>query len=103
MANPGRYFTNNAGKSANFFVTLHESGVDRIVFSSSSAVYGTPATVPVSEDASIQPESPYGESKAMTERVLSCLARALTSDQSACVTSTLLAPGWTDRLARIGP
>ena len=34
MANPGRYFTNNAGKKANFIVTLHESGVDRIVFSS---------------------------------------------------------------------
>ncbi len=77
MANPGRYFTNNAGKSANFIVTLHESGVDRIVFSSSCAVYGTPATVPVSEDASIQPESPYGESKAMTERVLSWFGRCV--------------------------
>jgi len=71
MSKPGRYFTNNAGKSANLIATLHDAGVDRIVFSSSCAVYGTPATVPVGEDALIQPESPYGESKAMTERVLS--------------------------------
>jgi len=44
--------------------------VGRIVFSSTCAVYGTPERVPVGEHAPIHTESPYGESKAMTERVL---------------------------------
>ncbi len=49
----------------------------RIVFSSTAAVYGTPETVPVREDAPIHPESPYGESKAITERVLGWYDRCL--------------------------
>jgi len=70
MEQPGRYFANNVSSSATFFETLSRTGVDRLVFSSSCAVYGTPDRVPVGEDAPIHPESPYGESKAMTERVL---------------------------------
>jgi UDP-glucose-4-epimerase GalE len=49
---------------------LRTSGVDRIVFSSSCSVYGTPKTVPVDEGAPIHPESVYAETKAMMERVL---------------------------------
>jgi len=40
-----------------------EAGVDRVVFASSSAVYGTPDSVPVSETAQIAPQSPYAASK----------------------------------------
>ncbi len=70
MLEPQRYFGNNAAKSASLIETLQRAGVGRIVFSSTCAVYGTPEHVPVGEDAPVQPESPYGESKAMTERVL---------------------------------
>ena len=77
MSKPHRYFGNNVAGSASLIETLHRVGVGRIVFSSTCAVYGTAEHVPVGEDAPIQPESPYGESKAMTERVLgwydSCL------------------------------
>jgi UDP-glucose-4-epimerase GalE len=71
MENPGKYFSNNVSKSAALLESLHRSGVTRVVFSSSSAVYGTPASVPVGESAPVHPESPYGESKALVERMLS--------------------------------
>jgi UDP-glucose-4-epimerase GalE len=71
MERPGRYFHNNISKSAAFLDTIHDAGVERLVFSSSCSVYGTPERVPVGEDAPIGPESPYGESKATVERVLS--------------------------------
>jgi len=71
MERPGRYFHNNMSKSADLIHTLSGLGVKKVVFSSSCAVYGTPERVPVDEDAPIRPESPYGESKATVERILS--------------------------------
>jgi UDP-glucose-4-epimerase GalE len=71
MENPGRYFHNNVSKSAALIESLSGASVTRVVFSSSSAVYGTPEQVPVDEAARIRPESPYGESKAIVERFLS--------------------------------
>jgi UDP-glucose-4-epimerase GalE len=70
VAQPQRYFANNSCHTASLLETLQAAGVTRFVFSSTCAVYGTPASAPVSEDAPVQPESPYGESKAITERVL---------------------------------
>jgi UDP-glucose-4-epimerase GalE len=72
---PGRYFENNVAKSAKLIETLQRAGVDRFVFSSTCAVYGTPDESPVGEGAPVRPESPYGESKAMTEKVLSWFDR----------------------------
>jgi UDP-glucose-4-epimerase GalE len=77
MAKPQRYFGNNAAKSATLIETLSDAGVEHVVFSSTCAVYGTPEHVPVGEDAPVHPESPYGESKAMTEKVLSWYGRCL--------------------------
>ena len=52
-------------------------GVRRFIFSSTAAVYGTPATVdPVDEDAPLHPESPYGRSKMMSEMMLADAATA---------------------------
>jgi len=47
-----------------------ENDVRRFVFSSSAAVYGQPQAVPIPEEASINPVNPYGESKAVVERLL---------------------------------
>lgn len=77
MEQPGRYFGNNVAASAALIETLTQNGVRRLVFSSTSAVYGTAETVPVAEDAPINPESPYGESKAMIERILTWYDRCL--------------------------
>ena len=77
MVAPWRYFGNNAAHSTALMEALHDCGVDHVVFSSTCAVYGTADHVPVGEDAPLRPESPYGESKAMTEKVLEWYGRCL--------------------------
>jgi len=67
----------HTAKSASLIETLHGGGVGRSIFSSTCAVCGTPERVPVGEDAPVHPESPYGESKPMTERVLGWYDRCL--------------------------
>ena len=70
MEVPGRYFENNVGRSARLLSALHDAGIERIVFSSTCAVYGTPRTLPVDEQHPTGPESPYGESKRIVEQML---------------------------------
>ena len=68
--NPGRYFINNVGGTARLLEAAYRNGVRRFVFSSTCAVYGTPESTPIDESAPINPESPYGETKALVERML---------------------------------
>jgi len=75
MEHPGRYFHNNVGATAALLDAVAAAGIERLVFSSSAAVYGTPESLPVTEDAPVRPESPYGESKAMVETMLAWLGR----------------------------
>ena len=70
MEEPHRYYRVNVGGTVNFVEALHESGVRRIVFSSSASVYGTPSSIPVNEEARIQPESVYAATKAVIEEYL---------------------------------
>jgi UDP-glucose 4-epimerase len=70
MDDPGRYFANNVGSTNALLDTLRRVGVDRVVFSSTCAVYGSAERLPVDETLPIRPESPYGESKALVERIL---------------------------------
>ena len=67
---PAKYFRNNTVGSLSLIEAALEAGVRRFVFSSTAAVYGTPERMPVTEDAPLHPESPYGESKLMVERML---------------------------------
>jgi UDP-glucose 4-epimerase len=70
IAHPLAYYLNNTVKSRALIESAVESGVPHFIFSSTAAVYGTPATNPVSESAAIAPISPYGTSKMMTEMML---------------------------------
>jgi UDP-glucose 4-epimerase len=70
MEAPGRYFLNNVANVINLLNAMVDHGVLRFVFSSSAGVYGDPPTVPIPEEAPIAPLSPYGESKAVVERLL---------------------------------
>src|SRR3954471_8138089 len=70
MEDPGRYFDNNVAGTRSLLAALTATGVRRFVFSSTCAVYGTPSVVPVDEEHPLGPESPYGESKLMVERML---------------------------------
>lgn len=80
MEQPLRYWRNNVGATIDLVHALLAAGVDRIVFSSSAGVYGTPDSVPVTEDAPLHPASVYAETKATMERfLLSCDAIGLRS------------------------
>ena len=70
VADPLGYYLNNTVKSRELIAAAVTNGVENFVFSSTSAVYGIPAVVPVTEDMPLNPASPYGASKAMTERML---------------------------------
>ncbi len=75
MREPEMYFSNNVGGSLSLLSAMQRAGVSRLVFSSTAAVYGTPARVPIPEDAPFAPVSPYGESKVMVEKILDWLDR----------------------------
>ena len=70
MSAPEMYFANNVSGSLSLLTAMIRSGVRRLVFSSTAAVYGMPATVPIKEEAPYAPVSPYGESKVMVEKLL---------------------------------
>lgn len=70
VSKPSAYFANNFLATLNLLDQMVESGVERIIFSSSAAVYGNPTMVPIPESHPKSPESPYGESKWMVERIL---------------------------------
>lgn len=70
VADPGAYFAANAAGSLELLRALADAGVDRLVVSSTCAVYGTPDALPVTEASPLRPENPYGESKLMVERML---------------------------------
>jgi UDP-glucose-4-epimerase GalE len=70
MVAPAKYWRNNVAASTELFDACRATGVEQVVFSSSCSVYGTPAVVPVAEDAPIRPESVYAETKATVERLL---------------------------------
>lgn len=75
MAEPLKYYRHNVSGAATLLEAVLQAGVQRFVFSSSAAVYGTPATVPIPESAELRPESVYGETKLVVERMLMWLAR----------------------------
>lgn len=70
MTNPYKYFQNNVMGGLNLLEYMKDKHIPFIVFSSTSAIFGTPSEVPVKEDAPKHPESVYGESKLMFENVL---------------------------------
>ncbi|MDZ4799654.1 MAG: UDP-glucose 4-epimerase GalE [Bryobacteraceae bacterium] len=70
---PELYFDNNVSGSVSLFRAMDRAGIDKVVFSSTAAVYGTPEEVPIREDAPYAPLSPYGESKIMVEKILGWL------------------------------
>lgn len=67
---PGRHFSVNHGGGINLLEAMAKSGVGRLVFSSTAAVYGEPEETPIDEDFPTVPVNPYGESKLQFERVL---------------------------------
>lgn len=74
LADPVRYFRVNVGGTVALLEAMASVGVPALVLSSSCAVYGLPASLPVDEAAPFAPANPYGESKAMAERAVAWTA-----------------------------
>ena len=68
---PGKYYANNVASTLNLLEAMLAHGINKIVFSSTCAVYGMPKEVPMSENHPHDPLSPYAASKDMVERILS--------------------------------
>ena len=77
MVDPAKYFSNNVANVITLLNVMLEHHVNKLVFSSSAAVYGDPETSPISESAPLQPNNPYGESKLIVERILGWYDRLL--------------------------
>jgi UDP-glucose-4-epimerase GalE len=75
MERPGMYWQNNVQGTVHLLEAAVANGVERIVFSSSAAVYGTPEVVPVDETAPLAPENVYAETKAVMEKVIEWYGR----------------------------
>ena len=75
MAFPGGYWSHNLGGSLALLEAMRETGVRRIVFSSTAAVYGEPERTPIEETDPTRPTSPYGASKLAVDTSLTEFAR----------------------------
>jgi UDP-glucose 4-epimerase len=70
MREPVRYIAENVAGAAGLVQACVSHGVGRIVVSSTANLFAEPARIPIDEDEAVIPGSPYGESKAMLERML---------------------------------
>jgi UDP-glucose 4-epimerase len=76
VAKPLDYWRNNISGPITLLEKMAEYGVKNFVFSSSAAVYGDPAEVPITENHTLRPINPYGATKAAMERILSDISQA---------------------------
>lgn len=76
IARPYDYYDHNLVGTLNLLRAMHQHGVDKLVFSSTAAVFGLPRSARIDEDHPTAPINPYGASKLMVERVLADAAGA---------------------------
>ncbi len=81
---PAKYYRNNVANTLALLAAMREAGVDRFIFSSTAAIFGTPQYVPIDERHPRAPINPYGRTKNMVEDVLSDYERAY-GLRSACL------------------
>ena len=70
VADPGKYYRNNVAGTLSLLEAMRDHDIDRLVFSSTAATYGTPVSVPIVEDAPKAPINPYGQSKWTAEQMI---------------------------------
>ena len=70
------YYSNNTRNTLNLLQCCNLTGINKIIFSSTAAVYGEPEKVPVTESTPTQPINPYGRSKLMSEWLIQDYAAA---------------------------
>jgi UDP-glucose 4-epimerase len=70
MENPSKYFRNNIANGLNLLDAMVATGLNRLVFSSTCAIFGPPERLPIDETLPKRPINPYGESKLAFEKIL---------------------------------
>ena len=75
MKHPEIYFRNNTASTLTLLEAMLAAGVNRLVFSSTAAVYGEPERTPIEETAPLAPTNAYGESKLLVEQMLNWINR----------------------------
>jgi UDP-glucose 4-epimerase len=70
VVNPQKYYKNNVANTLNLFEVMMENKVNKFIFSSSAAVYGTPQYIPIDEKHPQSPINPYGETKLTIEHIM---------------------------------
>ncbi len=78
VTTPLKYYENNLANTISLLEISLSAGVKKFIFSSSAAVYGNPLEIPITEEHTINPITPYGATKAMVERILADLSHAET-------------------------
>jgi len=76
IADPSRYYRDNVAGGVALLEAARVAQVQRLVFSSTAAVYGVPDATPIPEDAPLRPINPYGDSKRTFESALAWYGRA---------------------------
>jgi len=76
VRDPAKYYRDNVAGGVALLEAARETGVGRLVFSSTAAVYGVPDETPIPEDAPLRPINPYGETKRTFESALVWYGRA---------------------------
>ena len=104
VTDPAKYYQNNVVGTLALLEAMRAAGVWRIVFSSTTATYGEPERVPITEAEPQKPINPYGFAKLVIERRWPIMPRLTALATRRYVTSTPPAPPRAARLARItGP
>jgi UDP-glucose 4-epimerase len=70
MQKPEIYFRNNTASTLSLLEAMLATGTNKLVFSSTAAVYGEPKSTPIEESATLAPTNAYGESKLLVEHML---------------------------------
>ena len=76
MVDPAPYFRNNTAGSLALFEAMVQHKINKVIFSSTAAVYGEPEHCPITENAAKTPTNNYGMSKLMIEEILKSFDRA---------------------------
>jgi UDP-glucose 4-epimerase len=76
VTDPRKYYRNNVSNTVSMLDAMHACNIKKLVFSSTCATYGMPASMPIVEDMPQNPINPYGDSKLMVEHILKDTAKA---------------------------
>jgi UDP-glucose 4-epimerase len=76
VKNPLKYYRNNVANTLNLLELMIKHNIKYFIFSSTAAVYGIAKEIPIPEEAPLVPINPYGQSKAMVEKILNDLSKS---------------------------